>query len=122
MGGDNPEFNGAGPGGRMARWPGADPGERAYLGRRVLASSGVAIAALGLMGAGLATAKPADQEIPADVAAAIGIDDGGPTETVVDGLTGFLCRPDPESFAEVRCDDLQLLGKHVESYFTVWLN
>ena len=51
----------------------------------------------------------------------VAVNDGGPTETVVDGLTGFLCRPDPESFAEVRCDDLQLLGKHVESYFTVWL-
>ncbi len=85
----------------MARWRGADPDERAYLGRRVLASSGVAIAALGLMGAGLATAKPADQEIPADVAAAIGIDDGGPTEILIDepsvapspGATGA---PEPE--------------------------
>ncbi|MGA1481097.1 MAG: acyltransferase family protein, partial [Candidatus Nanopelagicales bacterium] len=85
----------------MARWRGAAPDERAYLGRRVLASSGVAIAALGLMGAGLATAKPADQEIPADVAAAIGIDDGGPTEILIDepsvapspGATGA---PEPE--------------------------
>lgn len=68
----------------MTRWRESDPDERAYLGRRVLASSGVAIAALGLMGAGLATAKPADQEIPADVAAAIGIDDGGPTEILID--------------------------------------
>ena len=68
----------------LARWREAEPDERAYLGRRVLASSGVAIAALGLMGAGLATAKPADQEIPADVAAAIGIDDGGPTEILID--------------------------------------
>jgi peptidoglycan/LPS O-acetylase OafA/YrhL len=68
----------------IARWRGAEPDERAYLGRRVLASSGVAIAALGLMGAGLATAKPADQEIPADVAAAIGIADGGPTEILID--------------------------------------
>ena len=31
----------------------------------------------------------------------IAVNDGGPTETVVDGLTGFLCKPDPESFAEV---------------------
>ena len=31
----------------------------------------------------------------------VAVNDGGPTETVVDGLTGFLCRPDPESFAEV---------------------
>lgn len=68
----------------IARWREADPDERSYLGRRVLASSGVAIAALGLMGAGLATAKPADQAIPADVAAAIGIDDGGPTEILID--------------------------------------
>ncbi|MFZ9988318.1 MAG: acyltransferase family protein [Candidatus Nanopelagicales bacterium] len=68
----------------LVRWREAEPDERAYLGRRVLASSGVAIAALGLMGAGLATAKPADQEIPADVAAAIGIDDGGPTEILID--------------------------------------
>lgn len=68
----------------MQRWRDADPDERAYLGRRILASSGVAIAALGLMGAGLATAKPADQAIPADVAAAIGIDDGGPSEILID--------------------------------------
>ena len=68
----------------ITRWREAEPDERAYLGRRVLASSGVAIAALGLMGAGLATAKPVDQAIPADVAAAIGIDDGGPTEILID--------------------------------------
>ena len=68
----------------ITRWREADPDERSYLGRRVLASSGVAIAALGLMGAGLVTAKPADQAIPADVAAAIGIDDGGPTEILID--------------------------------------
>ena len=68
----------------MTRWRESDPDERAYLGRRVLASSGVAIAALGLMGAGLATAKPVDQAIPEDVAAAIGIDDGGPTEILID--------------------------------------
>ena len=68
----------------MTRWRESDPDERAYLGRRILASSGVAIAALGLMGAGLATAKPVDQAIPEDVAAAIGIDDGGPTEILID--------------------------------------
>ncbi len=71
----------------LARWRTADPDERAHIGRRVLASSGVAIAALGLMGAGLATAKPADQAIPADVAEAIGIDDGGPTEILIDDPT-----------------------------------
>jgi glycosyltransferase involved in cell wall biosynthesis len=32
----------------------------------------------------------------------VAVNDGGPTETVVDGLTGFLCDPDPESFAEVK--------------------
>ena len=68
----------------VTRWREADPDERAYLGRRILASSGVAIAALGLMGAGLATAKPVDQAIPEDVAAAIGIADGGPTEILID--------------------------------------
>ena len=31
----------------------------------------------------------------------IAVNDGGPTETVVDGSTGFLCKPDPESFAVV---------------------
>ncbi len=72
----------------MTRWRESDPDERAYLGRRVLASSGVAIAALGLMGAGLATAKPVDQAIPEDVAAAIGIDDGGPTEILIDEPSG----------------------------------
>jgi len=71
----------------LTRWRESDPDERAYLGRRVLASSGVALAALGLMGAGLATAKPADQAIPDDVAAAMGIDDGGPTEILIDEQT-----------------------------------
>ena len=71
----------------MTRWRESDPDERAYLGRRILASSGVAIAALGLMGAGLATAKPVDQAIPEDVAAAIGIDDGGPTQILIDEQT-----------------------------------
>jgi peptidoglycan/LPS O-acetylase OafA/YrhL len=85
----------------MTRWREADPDERSYLGRRVLASSGVAIAALGLMGAGLATAKPAEQAIPADVAAAIGIDDGGPTEILIDEPSagpspGATSEPSPE--------------------------
>lgn len=84
----------------MTRWREADPDERAYLGRRVLASSGVAIAALGLMGAGLATAKPVDQAIPEDVAAAIGIDDGGPTEILIDEPSGGASpSPSPSSGA-----------------------
>jgi hypothetical protein len=89
----------------LTRWREAEPDERAFLGRRVLASSGVAIAALGLMGAGLATAKPADQEIPADVAAAIGIDDGGPTEILIDEPStapgdGAAPEPDPSEAQE----------------------
>jgi len=86
----------------MTRWRESDPDERAYLGRRVLASSGVALAALGLMGAGLATAKPADQAIPDDVAAAIGIDDGGPTEILIDNPTAAptaSATPNPDSTA-----------------------
>lgn len=84
----------------MTRWRESDPDERAYLGRRVLASSGVAIAALGLMGAGLATAKPVDQAIPEDVAAAIGIDDGGPTEILIDEPSGSASpSPSPSSGA-----------------------
>jgi hypothetical protein len=67
----------------------------------VLAGSGVAIAALGLMGAGLATAKPVDQAIPADVAAAIGIDDGGPTEILIDEPGGTASpSPSPGSGAQ----------------------
>ncbi|XP_071445387.1 alpha-1,3/1,6-mannosyltransferase ALG2 [Hetaerina americana] len=30
----------------------------------------------------------------------VAVNIGGPTETVIDGLTGFLCKPSPESFAE----------------------
>lgn len=30
----------------------------------------------------------------------VAVNDGGPTETVVDGLTGFLCQPTAESFAQ----------------------
>jgi hypothetical protein len=35
----------------------------------------------------------------------VAVNDGGPTETVVDGSTGFLCKPEPESFAEVKNGD-----------------
>lgn len=68
----------------MARWRESDPDERSYLGRRVLAGAAVSVAALGLIGTGLATAKSADEQIPNDVAAAIGIDDGGPSEILID--------------------------------------
>ncbi len=71
----------------FTQWREADPEDRAYLGRRVLAGSAVSIAALGLIGAGLATAKPAEEQIPDDVAAAIGIDDGGPSERLIDDPT-----------------------------------
>ncbi|XP_046982729.1 alpha-1,3/1,6-mannosyltransferase ALG2 [Schistocerca americana] len=30
----------------------------------------------------------------------IAVNSGGPTETVVDGVTGFLCEPEPDKFAE----------------------
>ncbi len=31
----------------------------------------------------------------------IAVNNGGPTETVLDGQTGYLCEPSPENFAEV---------------------
>lgn len=96
----------------LARWRTADPDERTYIGRRVLASSGVAIAALGLMGAGLATAKPADQAIPADVAEAIGIDDGGPSEILIDEPTTAPTEPAdtarPEEPGDLSVDGLPI--------------
>lgn len=30
----------------------------------------------------------------------VAVNDGGPTETVHDGVTGYLCKPEPESFAQ----------------------
>jgi len=68
----------------MKRWKSADPEERGYLGRRVLLGAGVGAAALVLMVAGLATAKSVEEQVPQDVAAAIGIADGGPTEILID--------------------------------------
>ena len=68
----------------IKRWKSADPSERSHLGLRVLVGSSVVVALLALVGAGLATAKPAEQQIPNDVAAAIGIADGGPTEILID--------------------------------------
>ena len=92
----------------LARWRGAEPDERAHIGRRVLASSGVAIAALGLMGAGLATAKPVDQAIPADVAAAIGIDDGGPTEILIDEPSAQPTAPAPSPSPSLSAEVVEL--------------
>ena len=68
----------------IKRWKAAEPQERSQMGLRVLVGSGVLVAMLGLLGAGLATAKPADQQVPNDVAAAIGIDDGGPSQILID--------------------------------------
>ncbi len=68
----------------VKRWKAAKPAERGYLTRRVLLGTGVGVAALTLVVAGLATAKPVDEQVPQDVAAAIGIADGGPTEILID--------------------------------------
>ncbi len=68
----------------LQRWREADPDERARMSRAVVSGAAVSIAALGIVGFGLATAPAADQQIPDDVAAAIGIDDGGPTSILVD--------------------------------------
>ena len=40
----------------------------------------------------------------------VAVNDGGPTETVVDGLTGFLCQPNPESFAQVQWESITHLN------------
>ena len=40
----------------------------------------------------------------------VAVNDGGPTETVVDGLTGFLCQPNPESFAQVHWNSITHLN------------
>jgi hypothetical protein len=48
----------------------------------------------------------------------IAVNDGGPTETVVDGLTGFLCKPDPESFAEVTIRPIFFIcSKHIIFFY-----
>ena len=68
----------------ITHWKEADREDRGFLTRRVLVSSAVAVSALALVGVGLATAKPADQQVPNDVAAAIGIQDGGPSSILID--------------------------------------
>jgi peptidoglycan/LPS O-acetylase OafA/YrhL len=68
----------------ISEWRGSPPEEKSHLTQRVLVGSGVSIAAIALVGAGLATAPTADQQLAPDVAAAIGIDDGGPTSILID--------------------------------------
>jgi peptidoglycan/LPS O-acetylase OafA/YrhL len=65
-------------------WRSSPPEEKSHLTQRVLVGSGVSIAAIALVGAGLATAPTVDQQLAPDVAAAIGIDDGGPTSILID--------------------------------------
>ena len=65
-------------------WRSAPDEERAHLTQRALVGSGVGIAALLLTGAGLATAPNTEAQLAPDVAAAIGIDDGGPTSILID--------------------------------------
>ncbi len=72
-------------------WRGAPDEERAHLTQRVLVGSGVGIAAIALTGAGLATAPTTEAQLAPDVAAAIGIDDGGPTSILIDATP----RPSP---------------------------
>ena len=66
------------------RWKDSDDDERIQTGRRTAVAGGVLVASVALVGAGLASAPSASQEVPADIAAAIGIDDGGPTEILID--------------------------------------
>jgi len=68
----------------ISEWRSSPPEEKSHLTQRVLVGSGVSIAAIALVGAGLATAPTADQQLAPDVAAAIGIDDGGPTSILID--------------------------------------
>ena len=65
----------------------AEPAEdRVVTTRRALVGSGTAVAVLAVTAFALGTAPSArDGEIPADVAAAIGIADGGPTQRVITG-------------------------------------
>jgi peptidoglycan/LPS O-acetylase OafA/YrhL len=68
------------------RWRAEPDEERTVTTRRVLVGAGTGLAVLAITGFALATAPSArDGQIPADVAAAIGIDDGGPTQRVITG-------------------------------------
>lgn len=79
----------------IAQWRGAPEEEKAHLTQRVLVGSGVGIAAIALTGAGLATSPTTEQQLAPDVAAAIGIDDGGPTSILIDASP----RPTPSPSA-----------------------
>lgn len=76
-------------------WRGAPDEERAHLTQRVLVGSGVGIAAIALTGAGLATAPTTEAQLAPDVAAAIGIDDGGPTSLLIDATPRPSATTDP---------------------------
>jgi peptidoglycan/LPS O-acetylase OafA/YrhL len=78
-------------------WRGSPPEDRGYLTQRVLVGSGVSVAAIALVAAGLATAPTANQQLAPDVAAAIGIDDGGPTSILIDATPRPTPAPTPTS-------------------------
>ncbi|MEZ5116141.1 MAG: acyltransferase family protein [Candidatus Nanopelagicales bacterium] len=70
----------------MARWKESDHQTRDIYRRRALVSVGLTVACVTLVGAGLATAPKADENggLASDVAAAIGVADGGPTSVSLD--------------------------------------
>ena len=68
----------------LRRWRESDGEQRAQMTRAVASGAAVSIAALGIVTFGLATAPAADQQVAPDVAAAIGIADGGPTSVLID--------------------------------------
>lgn len=78
-------------------WRQAPDEERAHLTQRALVGSGVGIAALVLTGAGLATAPSTEAQLAPDVAAAIGIDNGGPTSILIDAQPRPTPMPEPTS-------------------------
>lgn len=84
----------------IKRWKESEGAERSELGRRVAVGAGVSLAALTLVGAGLATAKESDNAVAQDVAEAIGIADGGPTELLIDEPTPSPTTPNGESPGE----------------------
>ncbi|MDP4676446.1 MAG: acyltransferase [Candidatus Nanopelagicales bacterium] len=65
-------------------WRNSDDEDKAHLAQRVLVGTGVSFAAVALVGAGLATAPTANEQLAPDVAAAIGIANGGPTSILID--------------------------------------
>lgn len=65
-------------------WRESPPEEKSHLTQRVLVGTGVSVAAIALVGAGLVSAPTTEQQLAPDVAAAIGIDNGGPTSILID--------------------------------------